>query len=751
MKNFNFPFCNSNKSLKVLFFAVALFWGWVGVGQTTFTNNNTIPIPDNEQDEANSPITSDLVGIYGQDFIITNVSINITHSFSEDLIINLVSPDGTVLVLSHFNGGITTNSYANTQFEFGGADISTAPAPFNQIYEPQGGTFNDVFKDESTNGVWTLSVFDSWNISTGQINSFSITFDLPPACATPTNVSASPLNPTSANVYWDNISSAVNGYDWVVMPQGVAPDVNDALFSSGSSVFTNTANFTGLTTGTTYDFYVRSNCGGVGTPSTWSARERFTVSTGFCDAVFYDNGGQNGNYSDNSFEVTTISPTISSNKVAATFTSFNVEEGFDGLLIYDGPNTNAPLIASTYVNQHPGFVPSGAWTGSFSPNGQTFTSTHPTGTLTFLFRSDAFVTDSGWAASIDCGTDPSCVVPENFSVTNVNVDTVDLNWDAVTGETGGYEYYLVSDGTIPSASTIATGSVGTGITTVSVTGLQQTTTYDAYVRTVCTPDPDGNRSEWSAAQIFTTLTSCIAPQSLSATILSPTSVELNWDAPPTPESEGYEYIVQLSGSPAPDAASSADGSVPTGINTVTLLDLDPETAYDVYVRTFCAAPPDEDKSAWVLVSFITPESCVAPTALSVDDFTATTADLEWDATTSINSEGYEWVLMSPGDVADSDTALFSGATPSSITNASATDLNPGATYDAYVRAECSPGDFSDWSAVATFPTPCLPETLPWGEGFEELTSFGAGVFPDCWSSQGSFSSDNELFFGVEAR
>src|SRR5690606_27373798 len=55
--------------------------------------------------------------------------------------------------------------------------------------------------------------------------------------------------------------------------------------------------------------------------------------------------------------------------------------------------------------------PNGAWTGTatFSAQGKTFVSTHPSGALTFVFKSDGSGTRAGWAAEINCCTQGSWI------------------------------------------------------------------------------------------------------------------------------------------------------------------------------------------------------------------------------------------------------------------------------------------------------------------------------------------------------
>lgn len=102
-----------------------------------------------------------------------------------------------------------------------------------------------------------------------------------------------------------------------------------------------------------------------------------------CSGNFYDSGGISGNYGNSESLVHTICSNAG-NCVALNFTSFNLENGFDFLRIYDGGSTATPLI--------------GTYTGTTIPG----TVTSSSGCLTFEFTSDGSVTSTGWEANISC-------------------------------------------------------------------------------------------------------------------------------------------------------------------------------------------------------------------------------------------------------------------------------------------------------------------------------------------------------------
>lgn len=104
-----------------------------------------------------------------------------------------------------------------------------------------------------------------------------------------------------------------------------------------------------------------------------------------CSGTVYDNGGQNNDYTGNTDYQVTIQPSGAAN-VTLNFSSFNFEDGYDYLYIYDGSSTSAPLI--------------GAYTGSNLPNGGTITSTY--GSITIRQYTDPFLEASGFAAAWNC-------------------------------------------------------------------------------------------------------------------------------------------------------------------------------------------------------------------------------------------------------------------------------------------------------------------------------------------------------------
>lgn len=114
-----------------------------------------------------------------------------------------------------------------------------------------------------------------------------------------------------------------------------------------------------------------------------------------CSGTFYDSGGSGGAYGNSQTFVYTFCPSTAGADMTFNFTSFNLENNYDFLQVFDGNSVAAPSL--------------GTYTGTTSPGFVQATPTNPSGCITFRFTSDGSVTAAGWAATISCTT--PCVAP----------------------------------------------------------------------------------------------------------------------------------------------------------------------------------------------------------------------------------------------------------------------------------------------------------------------------------------------------
>ena len=119
-----------------------------------------------------------------------------------------------------------------------------------------------------------------------------------------------------------------------------------------------------------------------------------------CSGAYYDNGGAS-NYSNNINNIyRTFCPNAAGQCVRVTFNNFNVENAgffgvYDYLTVGNGPTQNSTVFTTGPADGSGRIY--GTPATPFS-----YTSTHPSGCLTFRFYSDGSVTRPGWSATLSC-------------------------------------------------------------------------------------------------------------------------------------------------------------------------------------------------------------------------------------------------------------------------------------------------------------------------------------------------------------
>jgi PKD repeat protein len=201
----------------------------------------------------------------------------------------------------------------------------------------------------------------------------------------PQNLVLQSTTPFSATIAWSGTSS--NGYVVGITEQGA----NSWTYYHTDSV---SYTFTGLASNTTYTCSVAADCNGdTSNAVTLDFTTQNVVNTTLteCTGIFTDNGGINGNYSDNLDYTVTIQPNGAS-RISITFNFADIEANYDTLFIYDGATTSSPLLK--YL------------TGSYGM----FTLVSSGGAMTFRFKSDGATTGQGWEAKwTTYGGDCNCI------------------------------------------------------------------------------------------------------------------------------------------------------------------------------------------------------------------------------------------------------------------------------------------------------------------------------------------------------
>jgi hypothetical protein len=165
------------------------------------------------------------------------------------------------------------------------------------------------------------------------------------------------------------------------------------------------------------------------------------------------------------------------------------------------PNsTNATQLGVT-VN------PSGTGPITLQPYSQVTNSFAPTATGVYYFAIRVNQPSSApWYVAFDdfsLDLTPTCAPPSVLPATNVTSSTATVSWNApLTAPLNGYEYFVTTDAAlIPSAATVATGTVAAGITTLDLTGLAVASNTSVFIRSLCNTT---ETSGWSNPISFAT-------------------------------------------------------------------------------------------------------------------------------------------------------------------------------------------------------------------------------------------------------
>ena len=127
-------------------------------------------------------------------------------------------------------------------------------------------------------------------------------------------------------------------------------------------------------------------------------------------------------------------------------------------------------------------------------------------------------------------------------------------------------------------------------------------------------------------------------------------------------------------------------------------------------------------------------SCLAPSAITLVNTTATNANISWTAPATPPANGYDVYYNTTGVAPTGTTPLnATNSVQSATTTATISGLTPITTYYVWVRSICSATDKSTWTPMQSFMTLCVPvATLPWTENFDAMTTLGADIVPSCW-------------------
>ncbi|MCD9855105.1 M12 family metallo-peptidase [Epilithonimonas sp. JDS] len=192
------------------------------------------------------------------------------------------------------------------------------------------------------------------------------------------------LGDTTKNSISVNVNTALSVTDaqWSYRVLSVSGE----LLQSGNEAASNSFVITGLLPGTFYKIEVGTACSG-----SYQMSQIVLTDDDWCGKIITDSGGAIANYSDNEFWTKTFYPDSPNQKVKITIQEFNLQQSKDFLTVRNGPNADSPV-----------FPGGNNMTGTFIRG--PFESTHSTGAITLVFRSDATINTAGFKALLSCTT-----------------------------------------------------------------------------------------------------------------------------------------------------------------------------------------------------------------------------------------------------------------------------------------------------------------------------------------------------------
>jgi hypothetical protein len=404
------------------------------------------------------------------------------------------------------------------------------------------------------------------------------------ACNAPATPTVNSVGITTADISW-NVVSGATGYEYFISTSSAAP-------GTGTAITGTTQNATGLTGGTTYYIFVRTNCGS-GNFSPWVS-ETFTTQPSLCSP-----------------------PSIPTIGTLTTTTAYISWIPGSGSLGYE------------YVISLSSGIPSGAGTGITTTD---FTATALTpGTTYYVFvRNDC----GGGLYSTWSSANFNTLCPPPGSV-NVGATSISSSSAIITWNTNGATNYQYDISTSPNPTTVTPSTGGTTTTTTSytTTGLALGITYYAHIRSICSPS---NFSEWVSVP-FTT--DCPYPTTATITGISPstpTAANLTW--PTIPDVNGYQYWVSTSNIPPQSGTPIVSTIVIPG-------NLAQGTQYYLHVRTECAPGV---YSQWTTTPFATVfPTCNPAGPLAINNSGGTVA-FSWPPISGVM--GYEYAVTTSATV-----------------------------------------------------------------------------------------------------
>ncbi|WP_417291477.1 choice-of-anchor J domain-containing protein [Corallibacter sp.] len=607
-----------------------------------------------------------------------------------------------------------------------------------------------------------------------------------PTCAPPSEMTFNSLTENSVTFSWDNIGGFADSWEYAVVSAGSGEPVG-----SGTLTNTNIDNLinSGLTSGATYDFYVRSVCGG--TPGIWSAPSTFTTQCTVFDTPYstdFNNATNenpepcwtiiDANNDGNQWSFIGGYPTVR--------TDLSRYENHD---LYVSPQVNFEGTPKRLRFKHRATQGESTYTVKLSTTGvgvDNFTTIvvpettinntafqevmvdlpEVTGNVNIAWIVEPNNTETALRVSIDdvvIEDKPTCPDPINPFVLNVTETSAWLFWTVGEEET----QWEVAIQDLDSGEPTGSGTLVSSNFPYMATDLEPGTQYEFYVRAYCAAD---DQSQWVGPVAFTTLcTSYDTPFFESFNDDDDDTQKFCWDT----SNGGWtisETKAEIGGgtnayliSPAINIDGVKELKFKYRAEILFVLGnlIPPRHGFEVLMSTTNNNPssfttevvPFEvitnsgyiEKSAiiegngTIYIAFRVPPEFSGPSSrLNIDDVSIDEAppcpipsSLNVDTVTATGAE-ISWTAGYQEDmwnivVQPEGTGVPTGTGISVDTNSySAIGLEADSAYEVYLQSNCANGT-SEWFGPVNFATICTPYVAPFVETFNS-----GSATKSCW-------------------
>ncbi len=356
-----------------------------------------------------------------------------------------------------------------------------------------------------------------------------------PSCPEPTDLLVSNVTTTSAQLDWTPPAASIPAnYGIYYSTVSSAPSDTTIAMDTTSAISYMIAN---LSPSTTYYAWVRSMCSTTDM-STWTPIATFTTLCAEVDAFTED--------FDN---VVTPNLPVCWNKVGADGSAYTQSsDAFSDpntLYLYSGSASNMAVVSLPPVsnladgthrlsfkargnftagaNIEVGYLSDPTDASSFSPletvtvNSLDYVTYNVdpgqiAGAQVLAFRHTGSPAYSVLIDDVSWQLLPSCDIPVNITVSNITVNSAQLDWNPPSiGSPSSYDIYISTTSGAPDSTTVPT-MTNVAANSLQLDSLQANTTYYVSIRTNCS---GGGNSEWSSAISFTTKCAIIIPPSIT--------------------------------------------------------------------------------------------------------------------------------------------------------------------------------------------------------------------------------------------